>query len=102
MFEIGANVLKLRDDCLQFGVYLARVASLVLLVIAQRAHSPDQTFQRRGDLIALHWYASIYVAYVATSPHGGGTRGQGGSGAENDTPGRAPSPGATQEDLKKI
>ena len=61
MFEVGANALKLRDDCVQFGVYLARVASLVLMVIAQCAHSPDQTFQRRGDLIALHWYASIFI-----------------------------------------
>jgi hypothetical protein len=55
MFEVGANVLKLRDDCLQFGVYLARVASLVLIVIAQCAHSPESDLPapRRSHCPAL-------------------------------------------------
>jgi hypothetical protein len=41
----GENTLKLRDYFLQFGVYVASVASLVLKVIAQCAQSPDHTSQ---------------------------------------------------------
>jgi membrane-associated PAP2 superfamily phosphatase len=43
MFEAGENALKLHHDCLQFGVYVARVASLVLIVIAQCAQLSDHT-----------------------------------------------------------
>jgi hypothetical protein len=43
------NTFKLSDYFLQFGVYVASVASLVLKVIAQCAQSPDHTSQ------CLHW-----------------------------------------------
>jgi hypothetical protein len=41
----GENTLKLSDYFLQFGVYVASVASLVLKVIAQCAQPPDYTSQ---------------------------------------------------------